>query len=77
MWHKNQFGLEPGTYRHKGTGEIMVVSEITNYQYNAENNMMGEVTDPIVTYRDLIPSAEKYITYGMALSVFKEKFIKE
>lgn len=70
----NQYGIEPGVWKHVGTGALQVVTEIVTHQY--DNGEMKEVADPVVVYRDLIISAEKHISYSMPLTEFKQKFTK-
>ena len=74
MWRKNQFNIEPGEHKHRGTDAIVVVTELTTHEY--VDSDQKERKDPLVTFRDLQPKQEKYITYSMTLSEFNEKFIR-
>lgn len=67
----NEFDVEPGTWRHLGTGLIQVVTEIITHEF--QGGEMKELEDPWVAYRDL-QFGRKHITYSMRLSEFKEKF---
>jgi hypothetical protein len=72
MWTKNQFQLEPGTYRHKGTLVPVVVTELVTHEF--KDSEMVELIEPRVVYRDLVPEVKLYVTYSMLLTMFKEKF---
>lgn len=75
MMMKNQFGLEPGTWRNIAQGEIIVVTELQTHQF--VGGTVEPLNEPIVLYRDILISAEKHVTYGMILSEFKTKFSRE
>lgn len=72
MWRKNQFSLEPGVYRHRGTLVEVVVTELVTHEF--VNSEQVELKEPRVIYRDLVQSAELYVTYSMFLNLFKDKF---
>jgi hypothetical protein len=71
----NQFGIEPGVWKHSGGKGTIVVSNIVTHLYS--NGEMIELEDPQVVYRDLIINADKMVTYSMVLSEFKRKFTKD
>ena len=76
MWRKNQYQLEPGTYRNKSTDETVVVSELVTHEWRVLQQDHLERVDPLVVYRDLMPSVEKYVTYSLVLSQFNLMFVK-
>lgn len=49
----NEFNLEPGVYAHH-RGDLYVVITILNF-IDGQDGMMGELTDPLVIFRDLEP----------------------
>ena len=69
MLRINQYNIEPGMYQCSGI--FVVVTELVTHHNNGE---LKELEDPLVVYRDLEQKVEKYITYSMKLSEFKNKF---
>jgi hypothetical protein len=49
----NEFGLEPGTYKHY-KGGLYVVTDIVTHMENPTNNKMAALADPLVIYRDVV-----------------------
>lgn len=76
MWHKNQFSLEPGTYRNKADDAVVVVTELVTHEWRPLQMDQFEREHPLVVYRDLTPKAEKYVTQSMLLNDFREKFVR-
>lgn len=72
MWRNNQFNLEPGVYACADV--LVVVCELLTHTYT--DGIVKELEQPTVIYRDLEPGREKYLTYGMPLNDFNQKFIK-
>lgn len=72
MWLNNQFNIRPGVHQHNGTGTPIVVTDIATHEWNGSEHVKAE--DPLVIYRDLVPSAEEYVSYSMKMSEFKVKF---
>lgn len=74
MLRINQFYIEPGTYKFKHSDQIVVVSEIVTHEF--KDSQQQERSEPLIVYRDLVQSVEKYVTYSMNKSDFQERFIK-
>lgn len=63
--------LAPGTYKHTGSGNVVVVTNVITHSYT--DGDMKPIT-PMVVYRDLITTGIDHTAYLMDLETFKTKF---
>lgn len=81
----NEFGFEPGVYRHH-RGALYVATDLVTHLDNATTGKMEPLPEPLVVYRDVVPvkrlvhggeRKEFHQVYARKLSEFREKFKQE
>ena len=71
MFHINKHGIGHGVWKHKGTGEMIVVIEIVTHRF--VGGAQEKMEQPMVVYRDLMLGID-FPVYSIGLIEFKLKF---